>query len=250
MENLHRCCGFCKGPLPANRETYCSTSCLAEGLKKWNTCNVCGITYQPIRKGSKFCTLKCFNNSRTKASRNVPLPESVPGAKWIPLTQGKFALVDDEDFDEINHYKWCAVKVAKRGNRDIFYAKNTVQKIYMHRSFTHLEEYEEIDHFDGDTLNNRKSNLRIVSKLGNSYNRKISDRNKSGFKGVATTESDTYSVRLSIQYKMAYIGTFSSPEEAAKAYDSAVRMRRGNLGTYNFPEIGERSAITGAVRTI
>src|SRR5690348_17197510 len=94
--------------------------------------------------------------------------------KEIPLTQGKVALVDDEDFDFLNQWKWHAVKW-KNG----FYARRNLKidgvmkNIMMHRVIMEMEKYPDllIDHENGDTLDNQRKNLRKTDYKGNSANR-------------------------------------------------------------------------------
>jgi hypothetical protein len=87
--------------------------------------------------------------------------------KQILLTQGQFALVDDEDFEQINKFKWYAQETT---NRIGFYAAHTIRisktsfkKIRMHRIIMNARPDQEIDHINHDTLDNQKNNLRFVS---------------------------------------------------------------------------------------
>lgn len=95
--------------------------------------------------------------------------------KEIKLTQGFVAIVDDEDYERLSHYKWHANKVGYDG--DVVYARRRSRKgekgthIYMHRFIMNTADNQEVDHIDYNTLNNRKSNLRNVSKKDNLKNR-------------------------------------------------------------------------------
>ncbi len=110
----------------------------------------------------------------------------------IPLSQGKFAIVDNDDFAELNQWKWCATK----GRRNYtFYAGRNVPnkgkkppqiKLLMHRFIAKCPKGKIIDHIDGDGLNNRKSNLRICTQMENQLNRHCVPRsNTSGFVGIS-----------------------------------------------------------------
>lgn len=94
--------------------------------------------------------------------------------KSISLTKGKFAKVDDEDFEELNKYKWCAGEIkgiwyAYRGKREGL----IVKRISMHRLIMKAEKrWDIVDHINHDGLDNRKINLRIVTNSENLRNRK------------------------------------------------------------------------------
>ena len=145
--------------------------------------------------------------------------------KQIPLTQDKFTLVDDENFEELNKYKWTYMKgYAIRG---IGGRKNR-RTLYMHREIIKTPEEMFTDHIDRDGLNNQKSNLRIVDKSKNMFNSKISSRNKSGYKGVhkmvhkAKYKDKIYfyplwRVQITIKGKTIPVGKFKKIEDAIEA---------------------------------
>ena len=110
--------------------------------------------------------------------------------KEIPLTKGYVALVDDEDYDRIGAYSWCAsVEVQSDGHRQVYavgakYRENGIQKLHrMHRMVVHCPDGFDVDHIDGNGLNNARSNLRICSRSENMQNQRIRT-GSSVFKGV------------------------------------------------------------------
>lgn len=101
-------------------------------------------------------------------------------SKRIPLPHNKFCLVDDEDFDYVNKRKWC---IKRNGQRYGKYVARTVRigkkctterlhRYIMSLDNNHIEDME-IDHINRNTLDNRKCNLRIVTKAENLKNRKF-----------------------------------------------------------------------------
>lgn len=154
--------------------------------------------------------------------------------KKIKLTQGKYALVDDEDFETLNQYKWCA---DKRPN-NVFYAvqnekigHNKFRKIKMHRVIISTPKGMETDHADGDGLNNQKKNLRVCNRVENSYNVGMRKNNKSGYKGVHflpySNWSKKWHANITVNKKRISIGFFSTPEDAYRAYCAACVKYHG-----------------------
>ena len=96
---------------------------------------------------------------------------------------GKYVLVDDEDYEELNKYKWRLRKgYATRDGKMVNYKKGKI--ISMHREIMKAPLEKDIDHKDRNKLNNCKSNLRFCDMTQNLGNQKIHRDNTSGFKGV------------------------------------------------------------------
>lgn len=139
--------------------------------------------------------------------------------KKIPLTQGMFAIVDDEDYDELSRYKWCAY-----GNHGNFYAKRAngvFKQVLMHRQILDAPDGMDVDHIDGNGLNNAKENLRVCLTSENNRNVQKRSDNSSGFKGVSLKKGK-YIAQIQVDGHKMHVGSFSTPQEAAKAYDDAA----------------------------
>lgn len=90
--------------------------------------------------------------------------------KKIKLTQGKCALVDDEDYERVNQFKWTAEKCSKSEN---YYARNRTINTKMHRLIMGIGKSSlVVDHINHKTLDNRKQNLRVCTQAENLRNRK------------------------------------------------------------------------------
>lgn len=164
--------------------------------------------------------------------------------KEIQLTQGKVALVDDEDFERLNQKKWCAFK---NGNTfyaaRIFYGGEKQKTILMHREIMNTPQGVEVDHKDGDGLNNQKCNLRNCDHFQNSHNQSRQSNNKSGFKGVSKDKNTgKWAVNIKINNKQIHIGCFKDLKDAALAYDKAALKYHGDFARLNFPHL---SHLTG-----
>lgn len=157
--------------------------------------------------------------------------------KRIPLTQGKFALVDDEDYEFLNQWKWyantsggniCASRANPLGSR--------FAPLAMHRVIMNPGSKLLVDHKNHNTLDNRKSNLRVCNHIQNSANRlKQKPKSTSKYKGVhLRAENGNFIARISINKKRIYLGDFKTQKEAAKAYDLAAKENFGEFACLNF----------------
>ncbi len=130
----------------------------------------------------------------------------------IPLTQGKVTIVDDSDWEFLSQFKW---HYSKRGYaRTIFNGKHRP----MHRLFFSTLPGFLPDHENRNKLDNRRSNIRVITRSGNIANQ---DRPiaKSGFVGVhrQTQAPNRWRAELMAEGRRLYLGSFSSAIEAAEA---------------------------------
>jgi len=148
--------------------------------------------------------------------------------KKIKLTQNKYALVDDEDFEKLNQFKWYVNKQTNHwyAIRRLPIKKGESQKaIRMHQQI--LGPYPigkpAINHIDDDGLNNQRKNLRFCSTQENGMNRKISINNTSGYKGVSWNKRQKrWQVITKFNGKSINLGEFNDIKNAAKAYENFI----------------------------
>jgi AP2 domain/HNH endonuclease len=141
--------------------------------------------------------------------------------KEIPLTKGQIALVDDEDYEELAKYKWCAHKIGKT-----YYAARNFQNvtIHMHKQImgTPPSGYE-IDHIDHPGTDNRRCNLRFATRSQNNQNQNRASHNTSGYKGVSwDSKRSKWEAYITRYGRKIHVGYFASKELAAQAYNEAA----------------------------
>jgi hypothetical protein len=158
--------------------------------------------------------------------------------RTIELTQGKVALVDDEDYDWLSQWKWYAHRNPK--TRIYWYARRDEKRrtIFMHREILRTSRGSQVDHRDQNGLNNQKSNLRDCTHAQNMQNRRPSA--KTGFRGVTQYRKDTWKSEIKTNGLRIYLGYYATAEEAARAYDRAAIKYFGEFAKLNFPESKER----------
>lgn len=162
----------------------------------------------------------------------------------IPLSQGLFAIVDDEDFDRANKHKWAALK-----NEWTTYVawKVNGSTIYLHRFIMGLVhgDKRQVDHIDRNGLNCSRKNLRICSQSENQRNTARHRDGSSRFKGVSYDKPrNKWKAQICLDYKNRLIGRFKTEEEAARAYDRAAAIAFGPFARLNFP-INKEGTVSG-----
>lgn len=163
----------------------------------------------------------------------------------IALSNGLIALIDDTDFDKVRAHSWSA---SRTSSTRVYAAYKTVKNgkgvtVYMHRAILGAPKGMEVDHINGNGLDNRRSNLRLVTRRQNTINARLSIRNTTGFRGVSPARRPgRYVATIHVNRTKRHLGTFPNPTEAAVAYDAAAREHFGEFARLNFPERGEQAA--------
>lgn len=218
---------------------------------------LCFFTYENIKNNP---IINIANMQHSVASGEAFVGDGCFFMKEIKLTQGRIALVDNEDYEYLNQFKWIA---SKASTTQMFYAcrwatiaPNTRMKIVMHRLLLNITDGNIFcDHIDGNTLNNQKSNLRKCTISENNKNRRSKKGGASKYLGVSVMTSKKkrkntiekwigkpkYVARIRCDNKEHYLGSFPYTQEgeilAAKAYDNAAKELHGEFANLNFKTI-------------
>lgn len=157
--------------------------------------------------------------------------KNVKPSAIIQLTRGLSAIVDVEDLPLVNNYKWhakkCGVKMYAASREPSSAGKKT---IYMHRL---ILAGEEIDHRDGDGLNNKKCNLRVCSRSQNNANRHSIPTTASGYRGVYLHHTGKWYGRMTKDGRMYFTERVASAEIAVAARDKLALLLFGEFASLN-----------------
>lgn len=146
----------------------------------------------------------------------------------IQISKGLEVLVDDEDFPELSKWRWFYHTMGYASRQ---YSQGGVRRsVLMHRQIMNPPVGMVVDHINGNKLDNRRENLRVVTQSENNFNARKPSRNKSGFKGVYWEKQHNRWIAQTIDFgKRKVVGFFLTAEEAAEAYDTAARATRGDI---------------------
>ena len=176
----------------------------------------------------------CRNfRARPDAGRIEPPPPPNDDVRYIPLTKGKFAIVDAADYEWLSKHKWYAQQGPRR-NTCYACRRDGGRTVFMHREIMKPAKGEVVDHENGNGADNRRANMRNCSQLQNTQNSRRR-RGKSRFRGVYR-RGDKWGARVSYKGKTYHLGLYDDEVEAAKVRDRKAYELAGPFAYLNFPE--------------
>jgi len=157
-----------------------------------------------------------------------------PSYKIIPLSQNQNTLVDASDYEWLNQWNWYAWwNSATKSFYAVRHGKDRTF-IYMARFICGVEDDRIVDHWNHDTLDNRRANLRVCADWQNNVNRSIARNNTSGHPGVHWDKSrGKWMAYCRFNGKMKNLGRYDSKEEAIKAYREGANRSYGEFAFFN-----------------
>jgi hypothetical protein len=155
--------------------------------------------------------------------------------KKLPLSQNKYALVDDADFEWLNQWKWSYVVLESDQEKAIRKEPNTREgkNIYLHRQIMEFPDGE-VDHINRNGLDNQRANLRLATRSQNAANRGVQKDSASQLKGVYYDARRSHWIAYAKKDgKRYYGGSHKNKESAAKAYNRLAVQLHGSFAVLN-----------------
>ena len=156
--------------------------------------------------------------------------------KEIPLSRcALVAIIDDEDYDYISSWRWCA----KKSGATVYAVRSVGSRnIYMDRNILQAQSGQLVDHKNGNGLDNRRSNIRLCSQRQNQWNRQ-GIHGESHYLGVNWhKQRSKWVAKIRINYKRLHLGLFEREEDAALAYNAAAIKYHGEFARLNVVPCG------------
>lgn len=139
--------------------------------------------------------------------------------------QEAYTIIDDEDYDKVSKFKWYLSRYGyARTSAYIGTINGKEQRIEyrLHRFLLSAPKGKEVDHVNRDKLDNRKHNLRLSTRSQNMANTGLSVDNTTGFRGVSS-HKNAWQASIRFNGKLIYLGRYTSPQKAAKAYNEKAK---------------------------
>jgi len=152
--------------------------------------------------------------------------------KEITVSDGSIVLVDDEDYEKLSKWKWRITKTGyvRRTGR----VEGKSVPVYIHREIMLASKGIQVDHINGNKLDNRKENLRLATRFENQRNVGKRSNNKSGYKGVRWVDRvRKWRADIRTDSGRKFIGQFNNKHDAARAYNEAALKYHGKYAFLN-----------------
>ena len=196
---------------------------------QYNPCPQCG--------NLKHTTAElCWN---CRYARPAIIQPDDPATRHIPLTKGKIARIDASDYEKFDQHHWCAMWCK---DVESYYAVRVINQdgkkhtLLMHRAVMNALPDQIVDHINHNTLDNRRSNLRIASPSESQHNKLRQRNNTSGFIGVDFfSKTGQWRARIVHHNVEIHLGLFDTPKQAAQTRDRKAIELRGRFAVLNFP---------------
>lgn len=196
-------------------------------------CEYCGTPFFANLK-QRFCSGPC--RQRGKHGRTLALDTPVDmgtGVAVVFLGHHRFTIIDSDDIERVGKHNWRLSTAKERPD----YAVTQIgrKNVYLHRFILEAKTGELVDHINHDGMDNRKSNLRLATHRQNVAHQRV--RSGTAYKGVQLRcDGKKWIARIQVDRKGHHLGSFATPEDAARAYDKAAILHFGEFAHLNFPD--------------
>lgn len=154
--------------------------------------------------------------------------------KLIELTQGKFAVVDDEDYEYISMFKWHLSYSGYVASSVYNPETKRSKHLLMHRFLTPCPKGKQVDHIDGDRLNNCRDNLRICTLAENRSNSGRYTTNTSGHRGIQwRSDKKKWRARIFHDKKEYFLGYFADKDKAVEVWRRVAKLLYGEFVNFD-----------------
>lgn len=193
-------------------------------------CSVCEKENAVRYKGAPYCNkhylrMLKWGDTELHSRQRTNTYNIVGDILEITTASGTKIIADSEDYEKLSKYSWCISKT----NYAVANINGKVTK--MHRYILNINGNEIVDHKNGNTLDNRKANIRLCTLTENARNRKIV--NKYGCSGIKETKSGNFYTRITVNGKEIYLGTYKTLDEAIAARTQAESKYYGDYSPRN-----------------
>lgn len=172
--------------------------------------------------------------SRAYVRRNLAIMDLGNGISQVPLAGNRIATIDTADRHLVEGRFWHLRGSDRRARYAVCHSKERI--LQMHRLIMDASDDVIVDHINGDGLDNRRCNLRLVTQSQNQWNRRSASGSSSSYVGVSHRGNGRWRAAITKNNKCVWLGTFGSEEEAACAYDVAARKMHGEFARLNFAD--------------
>lgn len=199
-------------------------------------CQVCGkskLLKDSVASVQTTCSRTCFGRLRTLRaleSRAALVQPTDASYRLVPLAKGQVMMVSLDDFEWASEIAWTSRDGYAYSGRNCSAHRHIAQ-----RATGQLPPQTEVDHKNGDRLDNRRANLRVTTKLLNARNRRLNSNSKSGYKGVCLHKRvGLWGVSIGAHGQQLHVGYFETQEEAAWMRDQWAIELHGDFARLNF----------------
>lgn len=228
----HCPCGRSK----SKQSKICILCVKIDGKRRKDKSMTCPLCRGHKSRYSPHCR-QCTKNIRRQPDTGCVFYIGGEPCRRISTSDKRYVIVDRKNYVRLSAYNWRTIPSAYT-RYALGHIAGGEHSVRMHRLIMNAPPEKDVDHINGNGLDNRESNLRLCVQSQNGANRGLGRNNTSGFKGVSYHQARKYwKAEIKVNYKPIFLGRFDKAEDAARAYDRAAIEYFGEFAFLNFPQI-------------